>query len=102
MVDVKKEKLIPLYKVPKFDWMPRHDDGTPYAAQAVHNWAVRGIRGVRLEILNVGGIRHTTEEAVLRFFEKITVPIQRPQSVTPAEARRAHQSAKERLAAMGV
>ena len=59
VIDVKREKLIRLVDVPKLAWLP-----WPLTAQAVHGWWRRGVRGVRLETVAVGGTRCTSEEAL--------------------------------------
>jgi len=38
----------------------------------IHRWRMKGVRGVRLETFLRGGIRHTTDEAIERFFEAVT------------------------------
>ena len=38
----------------------------------VHRWRMKGCRGVRLETFLRGGVRHTTREAIERFFEAVT------------------------------
>jgi hypothetical protein len=37
-----------------------------------HRWRYPGIAGVRLECLKVGGVWHTSEAALQRFFERLT------------------------------
>lgn len=37
----------------------------------VYRWARRGVRGVRLEAVAVGGMLKTSREAVLRFLERL-------------------------------
>ncbi len=46
--------------------------GKPHAGQ-VYRWASRGLRGVKLEWVQVGGRRYTSREALNRFFERLTV-----------------------------
>ncbi len=38
----------------------------------IHRWRMRGCRGVRLETFLRGGVRHTTREAIERFFAATT------------------------------
>lgn len=38
----------------------------------MHRWGMKGCRGVRLETFLRGGIRHTTNEAIERFFAATT------------------------------
>lgn len=38
----------------------------------IHRWRMKGCRGVRLETFLRGGVRHTTREAIERFFAATT------------------------------
>jgi regulator of protease activity HflC (stomatin/prohibitin superfamily) len=38
----------------------------------LHRWRLRGVRGVKLESILVGGIRYTSEEALQRFADALT------------------------------
>ncbi len=62
----------------------------------VHRWRMKGCRGVRLETFLRGGVRHTTQAAIERFFAATTAaadgdtsPVrtsrQREQGITAAE-----------------
>lgn len=62
----------------------------------IHRWRMKGCRGVRLETFLRGGIRHTTSEAIERFFAATTAaadgeapplltPSQREQEISRAE-----------------
>lgn len=42
-------------------------DGRRKSLATLHRWRLRGIRGVRLETLLIGGIRYTSLEAIDRF-----------------------------------
>jgi len=37
-----------------------------------HRWHLKGVRGVKLETFMRGGVRHSTDEAVDRFYAAIT------------------------------
>jgi len=38
----------------------------------LHRWRMRGVKGVKLETLMIGGRRYTSVEALSRFFERTT------------------------------
>jgi hypothetical protein len=58
---------------------------------------MRGVRGVRLETLMVGGTRCTSVEALQRFFERITVATDgTPTSCSTVSRRRRAAAAAER------
>lgn len=44
-------------------------DGRRKSLATLHRWRLRGIRGVRLETLLIGGIRYTSLEAIDRFIQ---------------------------------
>lgn len=60
MIAWNQESLIPLTKAP----LPGH-------AATKWRWALRGVRGVRLESVVIGGQRFTTADACTRFIAKL-------------------------------
>jgi hypothetical protein len=46
-------------------------ENPPHTA-TLYRWASRGVRGIRLEIIRVGGRTCTSEEALARFFERLS------------------------------
>jgi len=70
MIDPTRETPIPLSKVPKLPWL--RDLHRRLHVATIYRWASRGLRGHRLESLQLGGTRVTSEAALLRFFESLT------------------------------
>ncbi|GAB5403964.1 MAG: hypothetical protein Aurels2KO_21950 [Aureliella sp.] len=64
-----KENLLPLSCVPKY--LPEKR-GQRLSIKTVYRWAQRGLSGIQLETLQVGGTLYTSEEALARFFNAIT------------------------------
>jgi hypothetical protein len=56
--------------------------GSPHVS-TLYRWASRGVKGVRLETVVVGGRRYTSAEALRRFAQRLTVD---PSSRVPASA----------------
>lgn len=57
----------PLGEVPLLDWVPpRH--GRRIHKSTLFRWGQRGLRGVVLETVQVGGTRCTSQSALWRFF----------------------------------
>jgi hypothetical protein len=104
MIDLTRETPIPLAKAAKVYTNRQGDQGVNVATVWRH--ATRGVRGVKLESMMVGGIRMTSKEAVLRFFERVTAVAEKPVSGT--EHAEKHQlcdhdrQAAEFLAARGI
>jgi hypothetical protein len=48
--------------------LPRLRAGRPVNPSTLWRWALRGVRGVKLETAMVGGVRVTSEAALRRFF----------------------------------
>lgn len=69
-IDIRRERLIPLGDVP--DRLPLSSRGKKVHRTAVHRWTEHGLRGVRLEYLQVGRRRCTSVEALQRFLERST------------------------------
>jgi hypothetical protein len=65
-------------------------------------WAHRGVRGVRLETVMVGGIRYTSREALERFVAATTAAADGTNPVirTPKQRQRAIEAAERELANM--
>jgi hypothetical protein len=84
-INLTHETPIPLAAVPKLGWV-RGRGGKRLHVATVHRWCSHGIRGVKLEFVQRGGTRVTTEAALLRFFAQLT----QLQEVEPAD--RATQS----------
>ncbi len=70
MIDSTCENLVTLGDVPAL--LPlRRGQKRPHVS-CVYRWAQHGLRGVRLEIIQVGGTACTSREALQRFFERLT------------------------------
>lgn len=72
MIDVAKEKLVTFADLARR--LPRRRRNRPVHVATIHRWRSKGLRGVRLEAVRVGGAWHTTMEAFARFCERLTRP----------------------------
>ena len=54
-----------------FSQATRYVPGEPHVSQ-IYRWALRGLRGVKLEWIQVGGKRFTSVEAIERFIAGLT------------------------------
>jgi len=64
-----KEQLVPLRRVPQE--LESRGGKRPHVS-AVHRWRQNGLKGVRLEAIQVGGAWHTSIEALDRWFKAVT------------------------------
>jgi hypothetical protein len=102
------EKLITLYEAARR--LPPGRNGGPVSLPCLLRWVTRGARGpaherIRLEAIRVGGRWLTTEEALVRFAERLTprldgTPVPAPR--TPTRRQRASQRAVDRLEQAGI
>jgi hypothetical protein len=70
-INISTETLIPLIQAAAH--LPRRRRGRKASASTLHRWATRGLRGVVLESLQVGGTRCTSLAALQRFFDKLSI-----------------------------
>src|SRR4051794_15987195 len=101
MIDATMEHLLTLPQAAQT--LPRRRAGRKVAASTIWRWARHGVRGVRLEFLQVGGVMMTSAEALQRFYERLTegpgqVPTSGPR--TSAARRKAIERADRELAAL--
>lgn len=85
-IDTTVERTVPLAKAARQVASVRSDGHTHPGT--LHRWRLFGINGVRLECIKVGGVWHTSPQALQRFFESVTA-VQKAESVgvTPAPTR---------------
>ena len=69
-IDITKEQLITFAGLAKS--LPRRRGDRPVHLATIHRWRSRGLKGIRLEGVRVGGAWHTSREAFRRFTERLT------------------------------
>ncbi|MFH1918785.1 MAG: DUF1580 domain-containing protein [Planctomycetota bacterium] len=81
-------------------------NGKGVAVSTLFRWASRGVRGIRLEFLQTGGVMSTSTEALQRFFDALTEQTVSangtPREPTPRERSAASEKAKRELAQAGI
>ena len=76
MIEIAKESLISLHEIPQR--LPPRRSGRPVHMSTVYRWIQRGVRGVRLEAVRIGGILSTSREALQRFAEQLSGELDLP------------------------
>ena len=89
MIDTSTENLIALRDVPRC--LPPRSNGKRLHISAVYRWSLRGIRGVRLETVKVGGTTYTSREAIQRFSERMSGTEPAAQLINPVSRARQRQ-----------
>ena len=95
MIDFSKEHAV------SFAEAARLLPGRPHIA-TLWRWHSRGVRGVRLETIVIGGRRFTTTESLQRFADRLTNPNQRAPDVSPGAHALAVKQAEKILDAAGI
>jgi hypothetical protein len=70
MIDHQNESVFPMSEAPTK--LPRRRGGKKVNVATLYRWSTRGIRGVVLETIQIGGTRCTSAQALQRFFERLT------------------------------
>jgi hypothetical protein len=56
--------------------LPKRRLGRNTHVSTLHRWATKGCRGMVLETIQIGGTRCTSREALQRFFERLSQPVE--------------------------
>ncbi|MGC3971780.1 MAG: DUF1580 domain-containing protein [Pirellulales bacterium] len=101
MIDLKCEQVFTLTQAAKSDLLPQRRFGKRPNIATFFRWAKRGLRGIVLETIQIGGAKCTSAEALQRFFERLSDPEPRPQvpTATPRQRQRAIDRAVAELRA---
>ncbi len=73
----------------------------PAAPSSLWRWHTRGIAGIKLETICLGGTRYTSAEALQRFFDQVTAAkeaklvIEEPRGLSGTRTPQSHQRLKE-------
>ena len=69
MIDI-SEEILPLSAWAKR--LPRRRQGRPVNPATLYRWANQGLKGVRLEVIQIGGSTCTSKSALQNFFNALT------------------------------
>ncbi len=86
MIDIIEEKMIALRDVPRH--LPARPNGKRIHVSAIYRWSFRGLRGVVLDTVRVGGTQYTSEEALQRFAEALSAARLNPAPPVPVPTRK--------------
>jgi hypothetical protein len=70
MIEILRESLVTFGEAARA--LPSRQLGKRIHPSTLYRWAVRGIRGQRLEVVRIGGTLYTSREALHRFTERLT------------------------------
>lgn len=99
-----REALLPFTQAVKL--LPHRRANRAPALATLYRWSNNGLKGVKLEFVQLGGTRCTSEEALYRFIQEVTARTT-PPSVsseirTPCQREAAIRAAEAELARDGI
>ena len=100
MIDLTAETVLSLTEAAKT--LPKRRAGKRPHVATLYRWAKRGLRGVKLETIQVGGTLCTSTEALQRFFEQLGAPATATDRPATLSRARLLQEATQRLRDMNV
>ncbi|HEX3655113.1 MAG TPA: DUF1580 domain-containing protein [Pirellulales bacterium] len=68
-IDIETEQVLTLTAATKL--LPNRRGGKKPHVSTLYRWALRGIKGVQLETIPIGGSTCTSREALQRFFDRL-------------------------------
>lgn len=74
MIDLQTEEVFSLNEAAKKNLLPTRRAGKRPNVATLYRWAQRGVRGIVLETIQVGGTKCTSAEAIQRFCERLSAP----------------------------
>ncbi|UCC31055.1 MAG: DUF1580 domain-containing protein [Phycisphaerales bacterium] len=99
MIDLHNETVCSLAEATTH--LPKRRAGKRPHVSCLYRWAQNGVRGIKLETIQVGGTLCTSLEALQRFCERLTNPTTQRSRPTRTRTRQL-QSAERELAAAGL
>jgi hypothetical protein len=72
-IDIAHEKLLTFAQAAAI--LPRRRAGRKTHVSTLHRWSSRGVKGIVLETLQVGGGSCTSREALQRFFDRLQITV---------------------------
>jgi Protein of unknown function (DUF1580) len=97
MIDTDTETLLTLNEA-----RTAFPGGKKLALATFHRWRLRGVRGVRLETILIGGLRYVSRESIARFIAAQNVDESLVPTITPAQRARQAKAAQSELAKAGI
>lgn len=88
MIDLLTEELLPLDKARRHK-LALNAKGQPPCFGTILNWVENGIKGVCLESVRKPGGIYTSELALVRFLERLSMPVPSNKSDTPSQRKKA-------------
>jgi hypothetical protein len=102
VIELGVEQVISLHRVTGTNILPRRRGGKRINVSTLYRWASCGYRGVKQEVVRVGGTLCTSREALQRFCEALTSGNKSVIPTTTERRRRAVARSEKRLQVAGI
>ena len=104
MVALTSENIISFSRAAKLisQKLPDRRGGRALSTSTVYRWAKCGLKGIKLETVQVGGTAATSVEAIERFFSRLAGDAVTTPTATAASKSRRVDAAKRELKAAGL
>jgi hypothetical protein len=100
MINLLEERVVTLVEAARL--VPPGRGGRPTHLSTLLRWITRGVRGVRLEAVRLGGRWVTSKEALQRFADRLTTAEQAPTSAVSTRRTRAVDAVEQELSRLGL
>lgn len=97
MIDPQSETLLTFSQAARI--IPSSRNGKKTASSTLFRWATRGLQGVRLESIKVGGARRTSKEALTRFYRALSSQAGLTETASPTHSESDRQAEIDRATA---
>jgi len=88
MIDLANEDVMSLTEAARI--LPKRRAGKRTHVATLYRWSTKGLRGVKLEVIQVGATRCTSREAIQRFFDALSPS-------NPVRGRVSHSGRKDQI-----
>lgn len=99
MIDIQTETVVTFAEASKH--LPKRRAGKRPCVATLYRWAQNGVRGIRLETLQIAGTRCTSLESLQRFFNQLSGDDSAPPQTTRGRKKQIARAESE-LAAAGI
>jgi hypothetical protein len=84
MIEISAETLLTMAQATRLRPLGRL--GRPTHPSTIYRWISRGVRGIRLESIRLGGTTYTSREALQRFADRLTTEPDLPAAPSTSRA----------------
>ena len=92
-INLKDEQIVTFHDLA--GGLPRRRGGRPVHTGTVFRWRSRGLKGIKLEAIRIGGTWYTSVQAFARFTARLTAQAEAADITVPGSSRRPEHDAAD-------